>query len=352
MRRNFSQALLPLWLLVAVVLPLALLGAMTWFLPRPQSGLSASVHPIGYPVETSSESDAVAAQATMRWSGARQLYAPSWSGIVLSVSAKAGQTLTTGSPVAVIDGVTRLAVASAIPFYRTLAMGSEGPDVAMLRLALFDLGLGSYGSSETFDTSLRAGIRLLCSIIGCPPNSAVFDPSWFVFLPSAQFKVQSVQLAVDQPAPQPGQVIAASTQALTGFTVGQQAGTTAASGTFPDSGQGYEFRYGDVTIPLTRAFRPADKSSVRKLAAAVSPGTSSIEGTVQLIHPKIVSEVPATALVTGASGGACVYPFGSAQPLRVRITGGEPGLTFVLPLGGVQQVLVNPYALTGLKPCP
>lgn len=356
MRRNVGQWLLPACLAVAIVLPLALLAAITWFLPRPQSGLSASVHPIGYPVDVGSDNESVAATATLQWSAAQQLYAPSWSGVVLSVSLKPGETLNTGSPVADIDGITRLAVASATPFYRTLAKGSAGPDVAMLRQALADLGLGWYGSGDIFNADLATGVGKLCSMIGCPPSTSTFDPSWFVFLPSAQFTVQSVQLAVDQPAPPPGQAIAASAPVLRGLTVGQQAGASSATNSFPASGQGFEFRYGDLAIPLTQAFGAADRSSVSELAATVASGTSSVEGTVQLIHPKSVSEVPSTALVTGVSGGACVYPFDSdprdLRPLRVQVVGGEPGLTFVAPLSQVEQVLINPYALTGLKPCP
>lgn len=345
--------LLPTCLLLAIVLPLALLGAVTWVLPRPESQLSAAAHPVGYPVQTGPDAGTAGAVATLTWNQGLSLRAPAWSGLVLSVEAEAGQTLTTGTPVAVVDGVTRVAMASPTPFYRPLSRGDRGPDVAMLRTAIAAVVPGDYGTGDAFDVRLQAGVGALCERLGCGARTAVFDPGWFVYLPADTVTVGEVHLSPASPAPLAGEEIITAAAVLSGLTVGPGSGTDAlASSRFPTSGEGYEFVARSTAVALAADF--TGTGSLEDLARAVGQGTASVTGSVRLIQPRQASSVAAAALVTGATGRVCVYPYGvdpsQLTPVPVTVVGGEPGITKVEPLR-LDQVLANPADLSGLPPC-
>src|SRR5690606_41041111 len=54
------------------------------------------------------------------------LIAPEWSGVVTSVEVSCGDAIATGDPLLSVDRVTRVAVASDMPFHRELGNGSRG----------------------------------------------------------------------------------------------------------------------------------------------------------------------------------------------------------------------------------
>ncbi|WP_425955269.1 peptidoglycan-binding domain-containing protein [Xylanimonas sp. McL0601] len=343
-----------------VLVPVVLLGLVVWVLPRPDSALGSEVGPVGYPVQALEYRAGAAATAALTWSDGVAVRAPSWSGLVVSVEVGAGDVLVTGTPVAVVDTVTRIAVATPTPFSRVLAVGDRGGDVVMLRTALRALGFADVGEGNVFDGRLRAGVRALCGRLGCSPTTSVFDPSWVVFLPQETVTVGSVSIDVGTPAPGTGDVIltAAATLASARVATDPDAGTQA-----PSSGQGYVFSYAALDLPLDADFTippGADGSGLAGLAASLTPGTASVDGAIQLADPVQVTSVPATSLVTGASGRVCVYPFDDARagtgaepgwpPLPVTVVGGSPGMTYVEPITA-GQVLANPAEIGGLAPC-
>lgn len=361
-RRGHAWAL-PASLLAAIVLPVAILAALVWVFPRPDSGFAAAVRPVGLPVQTGTDTGLVAAVASLKWRGGPALHAPAWSGLVTEVRAHPGDKLVTGSPVVVIDGVTRIAVASSTPFYRTLSEGDSGADVTMLRQALGALGLGSYGTKPTFDGRLRDAVGRLAARLGGDRNTTAFDPSWFVFLPTTDLTVGAVKLPAAQPAPATGEEIVTSQSVLAGVTVGAPS-TDADTGSrlpaaglapFPDSGDGYVFAPDSdpkLAIRLSADFTAT--GSLTPLAAITSSSDTTVPGTVRLVKPREVSTVATTALVTGPRGRTCVYPYGTnaaaLKPVAVEVVGGEPGITKIAPIE-LQQVLANPAALSGLATC-
>ncbi|MFC4243880.1 hypothetical protein ACFOYW_10875 [Gryllotalpicola reticulitermitis] len=161
--------MLPVCLVVAIVLPVAILAALIWVIPPPPSGFEAAARPVGTPVQTATDSGLVGAVGVVTWRNGPTLFAPEWSGLVTEVRTHSGATVTTGSPVAVVDGVVRVAVATTTAFYRALSVGDNGADVTMLRQALDALGIGSYGQRSVFDSRLETGVGRLCRQLGCDP---------------------------------------------------------------------------------------------------------------------------------------------------------------------------------------
>ena len=79
-----------------------------------------------------------------------------------------GDDLDAGSIALEIAGRPVFVLPGQLPAYRTLRMGSSGPDVAQLRKALRSLGI-SAGRGDKFDKELAEAVRTLYNDAGYPP---------------------------------------------------------------------------------------------------------------------------------------------------------------------------------------
>ena len=106
--------------------PLALLGAALWvcapialvvILTVQSRAVELSpARPVWATVEANDGQVSEPVDVVLEWQAVSPVVAPAWSGIVQSVAVTVSSTLTSGQPVAVIDGVTRLAQHSERPF--------------------------------------------------------------------------------------------------------------------------------------------------------------------------------------------------------------------------------------------
>lgn len=76
-------------------------------------------------------------------------------GRVSEVLVSEGDTIDAGSRLVAVDGRTSIAVVGSTPFYRTLTVGSEGPDVAQLERVLADGGYGVENPDTLFTEETR-----------------------------------------------------------------------------------------------------------------------------------------------------------------------------------------------------
>ncbi|MCL2482463.1 MAG: peptidoglycan-binding protein [Propionibacteriaceae bacterium] len=339
-------------LIVAIIVPVVALVIVAVVAPSVYKPVDAVPTPITLPVSTTTDNNPLAVKASLTWTPGPQMVAPAWSGLVTQIDIHLGDTVSSGAVVAHIDGLTRVALASATPFYRPLGTGAQGADVAMLRDALAGLGISPTGSGSTFDATLgRAVSTFQTKILGLSAASAdgVFDPSLVVYLPVSSLVVDTIDMTVGTPAPAQGQEIVTSSPTLQPFTL------SASSRSLPASSDGYVLLLSNgQQVPLEAGFTLSDPTNLAAVASTLPDRPTSFTGQTQLTTPQTYSMVPASSIVTGANGKFCVFTLDSSgkfTPITVQPGGGLPGQTEVTLPDSVTSVVSNPGPLH-LTECP
>jgi multidrug efflux pump subunit AcrA (membrane-fusion protein) len=343
-----GRAALAFWglLVLAFVVPVAGLVVLLTAVPDRVESLSPPVEPAVVPVNLVEVDGAQPVTAELTWAEGAVVSAPAWSGLVTAVLVAPGDEVSTGTVLARVDGVDRVAVASRSPFHRALAAGDRGPDVAMLRSALADLGhpagasAGGSAGEDYFDGQLAAAVRRLEADLahtGPDAASGVFRPEWFGWLPVRTLTAHEVTLRAGRPAPAAGEPVLAGSPSLAtlAVTLDETVRVEQAS---------YAFVYGEAAVPLTEQFSAAGES-LEPLAAAVPADAEAVEGQLRLVTSRQAMVVPITAVLTDADGGHCVLRVvaGGYQPAPVRVDGGGIGTAEIG--SGLQpgdQILANP----------
>lgn len=345
------------WLAVvsAFAVPALVLGIVLLAVPDTIAEIAPPERPVVVAATEERADGATPAQATLVWVDGPALVAPQWSGLVTAVVVQPGDRLDTGSVVASIDGVRRLAVASPSPFYRSLQTGDSGDDVAMLRQVLADLGLAPAGTgrNDWFDWTMRVAVqRLEARLTGRPPASSpgVFQPGWFAWLPQRGLVVSEVALEVGSPAPGPGSPAARGAPVLRRATVEpQQSSGGAADGPRELVVAGQAFPLGDGLVLR-------DPTVLAALAAGVPPRAQTVQGQYRLQQAVRVTVVPATAVTADRAGRLCVWlPAASGYQARsVQVAGGAPsGVTYLSSgVSAGEEVLANPAGVVKDVRCP
>jgi len=298
------------------------------------------------PVESSS-SLAEPADVSLVWSDPTELLWPGAAGVVTSVELTKGDVVTSGRLVATVNGSGVIALATQQPMYRDLALGSSGPDVVGLSIALRELGLLSESHvGDRFGPETAAALRELNRRRGV--DSAEFSAMHTLWLPH-DTAVEITALRVGAPAPGLGSTAVVGTVELTDayVTVAESDGT--------DAGGRFRFVDGherEVQV-AGDAYRLTEDGSIRdveRLARSVNAGDERITGAVvELITPLTTYQVPSSAVLSGADGGFCVVDeAGSAT--SVEIVGAGVGSVRVaerLP----DRVVVNPIRSGAATTC-
>jgi len=243
---------------------------------------------------------------TMEWANSPALLAGPWSGIVTQVSIAPGDEVSEGDPVAVIDGITRIAVATAHPFYRPLPSGVRGDDVAELQDLLRRIGaLGDDVETGRMDRPTMTAVRSLAALLGVPQaNTSIFDPSWVAWMPHSPVQIATTTLSVGQLAPTVGTVIAETPMVPTGAALDAESMVVAG-----ETGEVVVAVDPETSIPV-RVDRLSgevlDQDQLSRLGDAVTVGATEIDVTVLEADASEVVSAPGAALVRSADGG-CVW---------------------------------------------
>lgn len=303
---------------------------------------------------------------------AYEVVAPSWNGLVQVVPFEVGTVLRNGQAVAVIDGVSRLAISSGRPFSRTLALGDSGDDVTRLNSVLQEQGFDA-GDSEVFTRWTLSGVRALAESIGVANADEVpsFDPSWFVFLES-DVPITAISLRVGSPAPAAGETIATGQPQITSARLqkrseaGAEITTPPKTATTPDAeadvaaiaaatpnGEGLVAAEGETLFVGSQPLELAEgRDSVSLSSLTVLDSLVEKESTV--VRASLESEpaagtwlVPSAAIFTDEVGSLCalVKQANGAEPAPAPVTvlSTTKGLTIVSgPFSEGQQVLISP----------
>lgn len=289
--------------------------------------------------------------ARLRWQDGPTLYAPTWSGTVGAVWVEPGP-VRSGDRIASIDGVVRLAVHTPQPFFRPLSSGDRGVDVVWLHDVLITFGYlaAAPTDNDRVGPVTRRAIAALAENLGVLEPVEVFDPAWFVWLPTEQLEVATVALRAGAPAPPAGTPVAAGAPELASVDLERVDGGPLTL----ESGTRYVLQIGDVTLSLDGTTGELDGKDLAKLSRVVAPATESASGSVRLAEPLTLWALPASAVMAGADGRLCVWiERGDAyEPMNVEVVGGRAGVAFVRPGATSAAILENPADILNEPACP
>jgi peptidoglycan hydrolase-like protein with peptidoglycan-binding domain len=303
--------------------------------------------PIEAPVHTRADTERQVVEVSLLWAEPPALVAPMWSGLVTAVLVSPGDTLVDGDRVAAVDGVARVVVVSSMPFHRALRPKDQGQDVAMLQDALFRFGYLDDPADGVFGSSTLSAVGSWAKDLGVTTEVSEFDPGWVIWLPRSEFVVGGVNLEPGHPVPELGEPVVSGPPLLDGVTLGATDG-------FPIVLDGaWQLGIGDLTVELEDGH--VGVGGLQTISAILEPEVHELQGVVELANPRAVVDVPAAAIITGASGNLCVYkerPSGW-MPVVVDVTSGRPGYAQVASgLSEGDVVLANPSDVLEMPACP
>lgn len=345
---------------VAVVLAFAaaLAGAYLLVLDRPTpESIAPKRQAFIVPSEARTIIEARPANVRVEALPGHEVYAPAWSAsLVLQSFVAPGSVLETGAPVALIDGVVRVAAATPLPFYRPLEFGDEGDDVAMLNDLLIALGyLDALPTSPVaYGFTTDAAVTAWASHLGVVDPDGSFDPGWVVWLPVAPLQVARISLYPGAPPPAPGTpLLRGPAEVIAAAVESANPGTTLSF----EAEVAYVFVSGEERFSIdttTAGITPTDLPRLASLLPT-DEGQPQISGLVERAEPLKVVAIPATAVQVGPSGELCAWvPVGTRYEARpITVASSRSGVTNVLTgLAAGDDVLANPAAVIERPACP
>ena len=277
-------------------------------------------------------------------------------GTVTGVLVVPGSVLVTGSPVAWVDGITRIAAHEDFLFYRKPESGDVGLDVASLHILLNKLGFlkdrdvttpeGRY----TFATS--QAVRALEASLGVAPTTGVFDPALVVWLPAEPFEVGVVNLELGAQAPATGTVALSEAPRLAKVLLSS---SNQGEPLALDPAVEWVLVIGKERFAIDPVKLEVAEADLARLQKLLKPKQERIDGLVQRATPLNVLAVPSTAIQVGRGGALCAWlPDGTTyRAVTVTTAGARAGVTNVVTgLAAGSRVLANPADVLEAPACP
>lgn len=293
---------------------------------------------------------------------ATELRSPGLSGIVTKVMIEPGDSVENWTVILAVDGIQRVALRTAEPFYRPLSYRSRGADVLQLEQVLVQAGLLEGEPDTLFDRATRNAVKEFESALGVDLPQGVFDPEYVIWLPRPIVIVDEVRQSVFDTAPTQGEVIAATERPLESLQLTDVNGDAIAElepGVFELSvGRtvlGVISDPQELAPTIQKAFQAIDRTAPSP-AASASQDTTAIRAEMRRVTPLSVVTVPTSAVATDQTGTRfCVWVLRGTihEPVDVNPVGGSLGathLTTVLPDNA--ELLVNPLDILEDPSCP
>jgi hypothetical protein len=257
--------------------------------------------------------------------------------LVTDVSAGPGDTVDNGDAVVTIDGIPRLAYRSRSPLHRLMRTGDVGADVLTLEYLLNELGWLDEDPDDVYSYATAEAARDFARTQGIIRPDGTFDPAWVVWIGEQPFEIAEVLAKRGYPAPAPG------TDLLLGPQRIDSVGITSPNGDELDLTGKRVIVAADQHLRLVGGTIPSDE--LARLSRLLSSETTELIGTLELLEPREVFILPATAIVADSDGGLCVFvqSGGSYASRIVTLGGGRASTVEILDgLGIGDLVLVNP----------
>lgn len=303
------------------------------------------------------------AHLALRWVQYPAIVAGPWAGIVTRNPISSLDAVSEGDVVIQIDGVDRVAVATTVPFFRSLTFGDSGPDVVQLRLAMGRLGWMDDIASDPnspYDAAMFAATRSFALSIGVSGYVSGFDPAWVAWLPAGNSAfVWASDTPVGGPAPTAGMPIGLTPPALASAVVTPDVSNGPPPAGFLGDGLWVVAPAGeDLRIHLTD--RSVASADLAVLSAQLNPTDSEWTGNVRAATTTPSVAMPSSAFLYKDGGQGCVYVRDSAEgtwtPVSVASFEQDAGAILIAdqtlwPLLEGKEVLLEPQ-LSDVKPCP
>jgi len=119
--KRTRQGVTSLFVLGALIWTATPVAGLVWIASQNRNAAFVAVDPAWVPVAAATDEISRTVDLGLAWRKPDELIAPAWTGTVQQVFVTAGAVVSSGTPVARIDGVDRLAWGSPGVFYRPLA---------------------------------------------------------------------------------------------------------------------------------------------------------------------------------------------------------------------------------------
>lgn len=257
----------------------------------------------------------------------------STAGLITSVYATPGDSLTDGEPVFAVDGLDVVAMASERPMWRALAKGNKGTDVAAVQEFLLRGGFldesavdGAYG-----DQTIKAWTNYQMSL-GIDRKAVTAPaPARFVWIPNNKFVVAAVSAA-------PGSTVAVGDALATGAPTVSSLKVTEPDDAPPlRDADAWSATYAGRTAPFDRTTGQLDPKAYDIPPSEAGPITL----VAAYAEPVPAEVVPASAVLLDGDASCVVVDQTSPHTVDVVVIGGTLGATAISPIG-MSEVLVNP----------
>jgi len=314
---------------VAVTAAFAL--AMSWR-PAPDSLSVAQIDPGTIVVQRQPYDDSRDVDLVPTQGAAAKLLATA-SGILTSSKCRPGAAVESGKPVAVIGNRRVVALATKIPPYRTITVGTSGTDVRSLRNEFTRLKRLTNGKPLTTpaDAQLIATARHLSGLDADSTETASdasLPPGAFAWMPTSTGKLATCDLPVGAKV-SAGTPLSTLSAPLTELVISAPPADAAAGPRL--------LELAPVTVKLadSRITEASDLARLMKTPAweayELSSGQVPLVGQWKLSEPIQVASLPAASLLTAGaskvSDKACVSTHG--RPVPVTIVASSLGRTLV-----------------------
>ncbi|MCA9823846.1 MAG: hypothetical protein KC482_05205 [Dehalococcoidia bacterium] len=337
-----------------IAVPVGALTAMRLYSDDELNAVSVRADPMVVLPTTREVRDLQRLNVVLTWEEGAVVRAPGWSGMVTAVSGD--PEMEEGRPVLAIDGIDRIARASAEPFYRALASGDRGADVGRLHELLLATGFidAMPADSEFLSFGTSLAVEQFNASLGLM-DSRVFDPGTVIWLPFAPFPVETMEVEVGAPAPAPGSVIATGPATLLSAVLQAQ---NPAEPISLEPGVPYVLVKGQARLAFDAEMLTLPGEGLAALAALVEPLAEQTDAVIERETPLEVLAVPSTAIVANGDGDLCAWVVDASddagyRPVDVTLAGSQAGVTNVATgLGAEEEVLANPSAVLEEWVCP
>ena len=255
------------------------------------------------------------------------------TGTITAIGIGEGSKVTAGTRVMDVDARGVVAYVADSPLYRDIVRGIEGPDVATAQALLTDLGFDAGPADGKAGPATEKAIKAFNVAYGFGKNNPVLTLASLLWVGTVPATVNEVSVHLgDQVGP--GTELFTVAAALAAITVAEPSGN-ALEGEWALTVNGVTAPYEHGTSRIT------DPEAVAAIADTLGTTTEGV-GTLQLATPVTVASVPSSAVVTGATGGTCIFASTDAEPTPVEASGGSLGTVDLDASWVGQPVLLNP----------
>jgi hypothetical protein len=268
-------------------------------------------------------------------------------GVVTGTALTGPGRLASGQVALWVDGLAVVALHTGTPFYRDLAVGARGPDVAGLNAELERLGLLAAGAGDLFSQATRAAWQELQTRAGSGERKAELTLDRVVWLPAVETTVALWSVVLGGPVPADG-LLGQVDGVLTQIGLSLAAEGELVEGERVLRLYGLEIQVAGLEPVTDPAFLAAVAGTDEFHNLMLQPEVRQASGQVRLVEGIAAWRVPPTALFGIEGRLGCVEAGGRAVP--VRVLGSSMGASLVQAEEPLTEVAVG--VGVSLTDCP